>query len=110
MIVEGLDELIALGFPLYPGAVGENLTARGVDRRAMRIGQRYRAGASVIELTKIRVPCSTLNVYGSGIQAAMYDAQAQSGDPSSPTWGLSGFYAAVVEPGLVRAGDPIVLL
>ncbi len=39
---EGIAELIAQGFPLYPGALGENLTTLGLDRRGMRIGQRYR--------------------------------------------------------------------
>jgi MOSC domain-containing protein YiiM len=56
------------------------------------------------------VPCSTLDVYGSGVQAAIYDARVQAGDPGSPRWGLSGFYASVVQPGTVRAGDPIALL
>jgi MOSC domain-containing protein YiiM len=48
-------------------------------------------------------------VYGSGIQAAMFDAAVQAGDPASPRWGLSGFYASVVQPGTVRPGDAITL-
>jgi MOSC domain-containing protein YiiM len=108
--IEGIDELSSLGFPLFPGAIGENLTTRGLDRRAARVGQQYRAGTAVLAITKVRLPCSTLNVYGAGIQAAMYDVRTQAGDFSSATWGLSGFYAAVVEPGIVRTGDPIVLL
>jgi MOSC domain-containing protein YiiM len=39
---EGIAELSAQGFPLYPGALGENLTTAGIDRRQMRVGQRYR--------------------------------------------------------------------
>ena len=108
--IEGVEELIARGFPLFAGALGENLTTRGIDRRAMRLGQRLRAGGAAIELTQIRTPCATLNVYGPGIQAAMYDARVQAGDSSSERWGLSGFYASVIEPGTVRAGDPITLL
>jgi MOSC domain-containing protein YiiM len=108
--VEGIEELAALGFPLSPGALGENLTSRGLDRRRIRLGQRYRVGSAVLEITKMRVPCATLNVYGKGIQAAMYDKQTQAGDATSPKWGLSGFYAAVVEPGVARAGDAIELL
>ena len=107
---EGIDELVARGFPLFPGALGENLTTRGLDRRALRFGQRLRAGTAVIQLTQIRTPCATLNVYGSGIQAAIYDAGVQSGDPSSPPWGLSGFYASVMQPGTVHPGDAIALL
>jgi MOSC domain-containing protein YiiM len=107
--IEGIDELISQGFPLFPGALGENLTTRGLDRRELRIGQRLRVGEAEIELTQIRTPCTTLDVYGSGIQAATYDARVQAGDPESPRWGLSGFYASVVRPGTVRAGDPIAL-
>ena len=107
--LEGIDELVAQGFPIFPGATGENLTTRGLDRRALRLGQRFRVGGAEIELTRIRVPCTTLDVYGAAIQAAMYDAQTQAGDHSSSKWGLSGFYAAVVAPGIVCAGDPIVL-
>jgi MOSC domain-containing protein YiiM len=43
MTSEGLDEIKATGFPVYPGALGENLTTRGLDRRALRIGQRFNA-------------------------------------------------------------------
>jgi MOSC domain-containing protein YiiM len=107
--IEGIEELMAQGFALYPGALGENLTTRGLDRRALRFGQRLRVGEATIELTKMRQPCATLNPYGSGIQAAMYDAQTAKGNPESPLWGLSGFYASVVEPGIVRSGDPVVV-
>ncbi len=33
---ETVDELIARGYPLYYGALGENLTTRGLDRRQSR--------------------------------------------------------------------------
>jgi MOSC domain-containing protein YiiM len=65
---EGIEELIAQGYPLHAGALGENLTVAGLDRRQMRIGQRYRAGEILIELTKIRAPCSQLDVYGASIK------------------------------------------
>ena len=107
---EGIDHLVAQGFPVFYGALGENITTRGLDRRSLRIGQRYRAGEVVIELCEIRLPCGTLDVYGTGIQAATYDAKIQAGDPSSPCWGLSGFYASVVRPGTIRIGDAISLV
>jgi MOSC domain-containing protein YiiM len=107
---EAIAELTALGFPLYPGALGENITTIGLDRRLWRIGQRWRIGYTIVELTKVRAPCSALNVYGSGIQKAVYDSQVRDGDPSSARWALSGFYTAVVMGGAIRAGDPISLL
>ena len=110
MTAEGLGEIQALGFGVYPGALGENVTTRGLDRRALRAGQRFRCGAAALQLTELRLPCDTISVYGKGIQAAIYDAPAMQGDPSSAVWGLSGFYAAVIEPGIVRPGDAITLL
>jgi len=107
---EGIQELIECGYPLHAGALGENLTIAGLDRRQMRIGQRYRAGEVLLELTKIRTPCSSLDVYGPSIKQAVYDAQVQAGDVSSPRWGLSGFYARVVRSGVVRPRDIIQLV
>ncbi|MEO8025459.1 MAG: MOSC domain-containing protein [Bryobacteraceae bacterium] len=107
---EAIEQLIAGGFPLSPGALGENLTTVGLPASQLRIGQRFRAGTAVIELTKVRVPCETLSVYGSDIQAAVYDKDVKAGDPTSPRWALAGFYAAVVAPGIVRPGDEITLL
>src|SRR5512140_2945562 len=72
---EGIDELKERGFPLYHGALGENLTTRGLDRRSIRIGQRYRIGPILVEITKVRSPCDTLTPYGPGIQSAGYDQE-----------------------------------
>jgi MOSC domain-containing protein YiiM len=108
--IEGIEALISRGFPLYAGALGENITTRGIDRRALRAGQRFQAGTATIELTQLRTPCATLDVYGAGIQASMYDARAQARDPGSPRWGLSGFYASVIQPGIVGPGDAVSLL
>jgi MOSC domain-containing protein YiiM len=107
---EGIGELIAQGYPLYAGALGENFTVAGLDRREIRIGQRYRIGETLIELTKIRTPCSSLDVYGPSIKKAVYDRQVKAGDISSPRWGLSGFYARVLRGGVVRPRDIIQLV
>jgi MOSC domain-containing protein YiiM len=107
---EGIDELRAAGFPLYAGALGENITTLGLDRRSVRIGQRYRLGQVVIEVTKLRQPCNQLSPYGEGIQRAVFDAEVKAGNTASPLWGLGGFYASVVQPGTLRPGDPITLL
>jgi MOSC domain-containing protein YiiM len=106
---EGLDELKELGFPLYYGALGENLTIRGLNRRSVRIGQRYRIGDTLIEITKVRAPCETLNVYP-GVQKAIYDQEVKAGNPASPLWGLSGFYASVLQAGTIHPGEPIQLV
>ena len=107
---EGIDELIAQGYPLFAGALGENLTTVGLDRRQMRIGQRYRTGEVMLEITKMRSPCATLDVYGPSIKQAVYDAQVKAGDHSSSRWGLGGFYARVLRSGFIRQRDIIVLV
>lgn len=107
---EGVDDLATLGFPVTYGSLGENITTRGLDRRFWRSGQRWRVGSAVIEFTKLRQPCDQLSVYGPGIQKAVFDAQVKAGDSLSPRWALGGFYASVVQPGVVRPGDPIALL
>jgi MOSC domain-containing protein YiiM len=107
---EAIAELTALGYPLYPGALGENITTVGIERAEWRSGQRWRVGQAVVEFTRLRVPCDQLSVYGPGIQRAVYDAQVRDGDTSSPRWAMGGFYARVVQPGIIRPGDPISLL
>ena len=104
---ESIEQLKALGYPLYPGALGENITTRGLDRAQWRTGQRWRLADAIVEFTTVRAPCSQLNPYGNGIQKAMYDALVEKGDPSSPVWAVSGFYARVIQPGTIRPGDPI---
>jgi MOSC domain-containing protein YiiM len=107
---EGIEELIAQGYPLFSGALGENLTIAGLDRRQMRVGQRYRAGGIFLELTKLRGPCSNLDVYGAAIEQAIYDSQVKAGDPSTARWGLSGFYARVLKAGNLHPRDIIELV
>src|SRR5579862_9706012 len=57
---EGIEELKAQGYLVYPGALGENITTRGLDRRMFRIGQRFRIGEVFVEIVKVRAPCDTL--------------------------------------------------
>lgn len=110
LTAEGLEELKAAGFPVYPGALGENVTTVGLDRGALRLGQRYRLGEVEIELTKMREPCRALHPYGPAIGKAVYDADVKAGRPRSPRWGLAGFYVKILRTGVIRPGDPIVLL
>ena len=107
---ETIDELSARGYPVFYGALGENLTTRGLDPRQLRIGHQLRAGAAVLEITKVRGPCAALDVYGPTIKQEIYDAGVNAADPTSPRWGMGGFYARVIEPGPVYPDDPILIL
>ncbi len=107
---EAIEELTAKGYPVFPGALGENMTIRGIDRSQLRSGQRFHVGQAIIELTKVRGPCTTLDGYGPSIKAEIYDREVNLGDTASPKWAMSGFYAAVVQPGVVRRDDIIALI
>ena len=96
---ELLDDLITQGYPLYPGALGENLTVSGLDFGVWRSGQRYRIGDEAeIELTTLREPCVQLYVYGKSIVKELARPQCVAG----------GFYARVIRPGMLISGLPVV--
>ena len=107
---EVVEELKARGYPLSFGALGENLTTRGLGRSDLRIGDIIRAGGALLEITKPRGPCSQLDVYGESLKYEIWDQQVKAGDHTSPRWGMSGFYAKVLEPGPVRPGDIIAVV
>lgn len=107
---EDLDALREQGFTVFPGALGENFTTRGLDFRHIRAGQRFRAGDAIIEITKPRSPCHQLDPYGAGIQKAVFEPGIKKGDTTSPHWGKAGFYASVTQTGSVRTNDIIELL
>ena len=107
---ETVDELVRLSYPLFSGALGENLTTRGLDVRRLRVGDQVRAGGALLEITRPRGPCTQLDVYGETLKNELYDARVKQLDASSPRWGMSGFYLRVLEPGPVHAGDIIAVV
>ena len=107
---EVLEDLVRRGYPVYVGALGENLTTRGIDVRRLRIGDRIRAGGALLEITQPRGPCTALDIYGPALKQEIYDSRVKALDPTSPRWGMSGFYLSVVEPGPVSTGDIIAVV
>jgi len=99
---EILSELGNLGFSLFPGALGENLTTAGLDYRELAAGCQMSLGEEVkIELSKLREPCRTLDVYN--------NAQAGRIQRHLKTGGRGGWYARVLSGGTLRKGDRITL-
>ncbi len=107
---EVVDELTERGYPLFYGALGENLTTRGLTIRDLRIGDQVRAGGALLEITRPRGPCSQLNIYSPALKYDLTDDLVQAHDYSSPRWGMSGFYASVVAPGPVQPDDIIAVV
>jgi MOSC domain-containing protein YiiM len=107
---ETVDELVSRGYPLFYGALGENLTTRGLDFMNLRIGDQLRAGGAMLEITLPRFPCANLDPYGETLRGEIYDQRVFARDAASPHWGMSGFYASVISPGPVGPGDIIAVV
>src|SRR5215470_18252332 len=69
---ELFDELRASGFNVEPGAIGENVTTRGIDLLALPKRTRLRLGPeAVIEITGLRNPCRQIEAFQRGLTAAV---------------------------------------
>jgi ferredoxin-NADP reductase/MOSC domain-containing protein YiiM/ferredoxin len=82
------------------GQFGENFTVEGLADDEVCIGDRYRIGGAVFEVTQPRVTC--------------YRVGLRMNDPRIPAMLVShhrpGFYFRVLEEGDVQAGDEIIKL
>jgi len=113
--LECLEKLKNLQFEVFPGALGENFTTQGIDYHLVRVGDVFQVGSeTIIRITRVRTPCGTIGKKyspqakkGEGIERVMYDAEVKSGNVHSEKWGMSGFYAEVLQEGLVHQGDSI---
>ena len=81
---------------LLSGSVGENFTTRGLNLQAIKPGDRLRVGSCLIEITKVREPCRSLNQWDERLLRVIV--------------GRSGWLARVLEPAVVRPGDLIELI
>lgn len=97
------DELVAKGFPIVPGLMGENITTRGLPVLELPRGTRLRIGAeAVVEVTGLRNPCRQLDGIAPGLMAAVLD-RAEDGSLIR----RAGIMAIVIASGLIRPGDAI---
>jgi ferredoxin-NADP reductase/MOSC domain-containing protein YiiM len=82
---------------LVPGHFGENFTVEGMPDDEVCVGDRYRIGGTVFEVTQPRVTCFKVGL--------------RLGEPRMPallySHGRPGFYMRVLEEGEVGAGDAI---
>jgi ferredoxin-NADP reductase/MOSC domain-containing protein YiiM len=84
--------------PMSPGQFGENFTVDGLADDEVCIGDRYRIGSALFEVTQPRVPCFRLGI--------------RMDEPKMAAFLVShdrpGFYMRVIEEGEVGAGDRIL--
>ncbi len=91
---------------LYPnldweyGMFGENLTVEGLDEAQIRVGDVYKLGTAIIEVTKPREPCMKLGVRF-GTQKVL-----------KQFWNNTkcGVYFKIIQPGKVAVGDQFKII
>ena len=86
-----------LGRELVPGTFGENLTTHGVELTACEVGERWRVGSVVLEVTEPRFPCFKLGIKMGDPGFLKRFAQARR----------PGVYLRIATEGELGAGDPI---
>lgn len=82
------------------GAFGENLSTTGLTEADVCIGDRYRLGTALVEVSQARQPCWKLN-HRFGFAGMSRAVQGS---------GRTGWYYRVIEEGEVAAGDHLVLV
>jgi MOSC domain-containing protein YiiM len=89
-----------LGRELTNGMFGENITTAGLDITSGLIGEIWRLGSAVVQITSPRIPCV---VFAGWMDERQW--VKRFGDP-----GRVGAYLRVLEEGEVSAGDPVEVL
>ena len=103
MPLETLEQLRREGWPVSPGDLGENVTTAGVPYDRLRPRQRVRLGGVVAETSKACDPCDNLFLLP-------YVGRDRGPAFLKATLGRRGWYARVLQAGVVRKGDPIELV
>ncbi|MBR2174998.1 MOSC domain-containing protein [Sphingopyxis sp.] len=83
-----------------PGAFGENISTTGLDEGNVFLGDRFRLGTALVEVTQARQPCWKLDhrFQAKGVMAQVVKTRR------------TGWYYRVLEPGHVRVGDALDLV
>ncbi len=83
-----------------PGAFGENLSTLTLTEATVCLGDRFRLGAALLEVSQGRQPCWKLNARF-GVPDMARRVQSS---------GRSGWYYRVLQPGPARSGDCLALV
>jgi MOSC domain-containing protein YiiM len=89
-----------LGRELTNGMFGENITTAGIDVSAALIGETWRIGTALVQVTAPRIPCVTFKSWLDEPQWVKRFAAA----------GRPGAYLRVLSEGRLRAGDDLTVV
>ncbi len=98
------EELAAEGFEVESGAMGENVTTKGVDLLGLARGTRLVLAEAVVEITGLRNPCAQLD----GLVPGLMARTAYRGREGRLVR-RAGVMGIVIRGGVVRAGDSIAV-
>lgn len=100
---ELFTELVELGFTVWPGDLGENITTEGLDLLALPRGTRLQFdGSALIEITGLRNPCSQIDAFQPGLMQAVLGR-----DAAGNLVRKAGVMGIVLASGTVSAGAGI---
>ncbi len=86
--------------PRWTGRLRENLSTSGLTEAEVCVGDLWRVGAALLQVSQARQPCWKLNLrFGVADMARRVQ-----------TSGRTGWYYRVVEPGLAAAGEAMRLV
>lgn len=85
---------------LSPGAFGENISSTGLTEESVCLGDRFRLGTSIVEVSQGRQPCWKLG-HRFGTPEMLREVIRT---------GRGGWYYRVIQTGYVRKGDTIELV
>lgn len=100
--LERILELQEEGHPIFPGAVGENVTISGIDWNDVVPGQQLQLGDEVLlEITSYTSPCNSIP---DSFLDGKYQRISQKVYP-----GYSRVYARVLRPGKIATGQSVTM-
>lgn len=100
---ELFDELMAAGFDVRPGDLGENVTTRDLDLLALPVGSVLAIGPDVVlGVTGLRNPCAQIESFRPGLLSRVVYR-----DTGGELVRLAGVMSVVIRGGTVRPGDEI---
>ncbi|MFI9826042.1 MOSC domain-containing protein [Streptomyces sp. NPDC051913] len=102
---ELFDEVREAGIEVGAGELGENVTTQGIDLLALPVGTRLHLGErAVVEVTGLRNPCLQIDTFRQGLLK-----QVVTRDSDGKLRLKGGIMSVVLEGGVVRPGDGIVV-